>query len=205
MDNSENIRGVAGPYGFRLLTWAVAVLLMTASRAAPALELGNHPAIQELIDEMVSQHQFERIELERLFRQVAIRDNVVRAMKRPAERLPWHRYRSLFISDQSIQNGVTFWARHQTTLERASEQYGVPAQIIVAIIGVETRYGKVLGKHRVLDSLTTLVLRYPRREKFFRRELVEFLLLSREEGFDPLALLGSYAGAMGVPQFMPSS
>ncbi len=184
---------------------AVAVALMSISQVTPALELENHPAIHELIDEMVSKHQFERIDLERLFRQVAIRDSVVRAMKRPAERLPWHKYRSLFISDQGIQNGVAFWARHRATLEHASEQYGVPAQIIVAIIGVETRYGKVLGKHRVLDSLTTLVLRYPRRAEFFRRELVEFLLLSREEGFDPLAVMGSYAGAIGVPQFMPSS
>jgi len=205
MDSSERSRTIGGRIGFRLLTLAVAVALMMASQATAALELENHPAIHELIDEMVSKHQFEKIDLEHLFRHVAIRDSVVRAMKRPAERLPWHKYRSLFISDQGIQNGVAFWARHRATLEQASEQYGVPAQIIVAIIGVETRYGKVLGKHRVLDSLTTLVLRYPRRATFFRRELVEFLLLSREEGFDPLALMGSYAGAMGVPQFMPSS
>ncbi len=178
---------------------------LTPSAPVAALELEAYPQIASFIEEMVREHGFERAELEALFRGVRIRTEVVKAMQRPAERLPWHRYRRLFVSSKTARSGAEFWRRHRADLERAAAQYGVPPQIVVAIIGVETRYGATMGRHVILDSLTTLTLEYPRRSDFFRRELEAFLLLAREEGLDPLSARGSYAGAMGIPQFIASS
>lgn len=124
---------------------------------------------------------------------------------RPAEAKPWHQYRPIFVTESRIRQGVEFWDKHAADLTRASDAYGVPPEIIVAILGVETRYGRYAGKHRVIDALATLAFDYPQRSAFFRKELLEYLLLTREEGMDPLALKGSYAGAMGKPQFISSS
>ncbi len=178
---------------------------LVPSGPVAALELEAYPQIGRFIDEMAQEHGFEPAELEALFRSVRIRPEVVKAMQRPAERLPWHRYRRLFVSSKTARSGAEFWRRHHADLERAAAQYGVPPQIVVAIIGVETRYGATMGRHVILDSLTTLTLKYPRRSDFFRRELEAFLLLAREEGLDPLSARGSYAGAMGIPQFIASS
>ena len=126
-------------------------------------------------------------------------------MTRPAESKPWHEYRPIFITKKRISQGVDFLNEHRTTLERAEEVYGVPPEIVTAIIGVETFYGRHKGKHRVIDSLATLGFDYPPRSKFFLSELEQFLLLAREEQLDPLEIKGSYAGAMGKAQFISSS
>ena len=119
--------------------------------------------------------------------------------------MSWHAYRPIFLTDKRMARGVEFWQRYRSVLERAERKFGVPAHIVVAIIGVESFYGRHMGRHRVLDSLATLAFRYPRRSDFFSSELEHFLLLMQEEEFDPLRVKGSYAGAMGIPQFIASS
>ncbi len=157
------------------------------------------------IDKMVDQHQFDRISLIQLFDQVKIKDSILKTMRRPAEGLPWYKYRKIFLTDSRIDGGVSFWQNNQSALAAVAQQYGVPEQIIVAIIGVETLYGKHTGNHRVIDALSTLAFAYPKRSTFFLSELEKFLLLCRTEQMNPLQPTGSYAGAMGIPQFMPSS
>ncbi len=185
---------------FFLLTCSLLV-----SRQAYAVNVADYPALNELTNDLVSNHGFDRAELSELFSRVAINQKIINAIKRPSERLPWHKYRNLFVTGKNIANGVKFWRLNEETLSRAAEKYGVPQHIIVAIIGVETRYGAVTGGHRVLESLTTLGLGYPRRSEFFLSELKAYLILAREEGLPLSRLKGSYAGAIGIPQFMPSS
>ncbi len=133
-------------------------------------------------------------------------DSVLEAMSKPAERvLTWKGYRPIFVTDKRLNAGLTFWRENRETLEAVSAKTGVPAEIIVAIIGVETYYGRYKGKHSALDSLATLAFDYPRRAKFFKSELKAYLQLTSEEGFDPTAIKGSYAAAMGMPQFISSS
>jgi len=127
------------------------------------------------------------------------------AIARPAERKPWKDYQPIFLTSKRIKQGVEFWQQHQTVLAKAEKQFGVPAEIIVAIIGVETFYGQRSGNYPVLDALATLGFDYPPRAEFFRKELEQYLLMSREENIDPRELKGSYAGAMGMPQFISSS
>ncbi|MGJ0485019.1 MAG: lytic murein transglycosylase B [Methylomicrobium sp.] len=157
------------------------------------------------IDEMVAKHQFSEDELEDVFDQVKIKDDVLKKIASPAEAMPWHKYRKIFLTDARIKEGAAFWRQHSETLKQVSEQYGVPPEIIVAILGVETLYGRRPGYYRVIDALATLTFAYPPRSRFFSSELEQFLLLCREEKVSPLLPTGSYAGAMGMPQFMPSS
>ncbi len=158
------------------------------------------------IVEMVEQHGFEAAELKRIFASAEKKDSILKAISRPAEkRLEWAGYRKIFLTEDRIKKGRAFMQQYQATLAAASDKYGVPAHIITAIIGVETRYGQHKGGYRVIDALSTLGFDYPPRSKFFRSELAQFLLLAREQGFDPLELSGSYAGAMGYGQFIPSS
>ena len=178
--------------------------LLALTGQAPAAEK-QAGAINTFIDKMVAEHQFDADNLKQLFDQVEIKDNILKAISRPAEGFPWYRYRKIFLTDSRINGGVKFWQDNQTALQAVSQQYGVPEQIIVAIIGVETRYGEHTGNYRVIDALSTLGFNYPKRSKFFLRELEKFLLLCRTEQMDPLQPTGSYAGAMGIPQFMPSS
>lgn len=164
------------------------------------------PDVQAFIDEQVSRHGFDRRELRNLFARVRMREDTIALITRPAERTkPWYEYREIFLDQARIDGGVEFWRQHRAALNRAEQVYGVSPEIIVAIIGVETRYGRITGRHGVLEALTTLAFDYPRRADFFRKELENYLLLTREEGIDPLSLQGSYAGAMGIGQFMPSS
>lgn len=181
------------------------VLLTGAAPAAMALEPGSHPELVRLIDEMVEQHGFSREQLFELFRNVEIRDDILEIMDRPGEAKPWHLYKNNFINPERISGGKRFLKQHRQALRRAQQKYGVPIEIITAIIGVETNYGRLRGRHRVIDALTTLTLKYPRRKRFFRKELKNYLLLTREQGIDPQSLKGSYTGAIGMPQFMPSS
>jgi membrane-bound lytic murein transglycosylase B len=183
----------------------VSFLLMPACSSAAKESFGSRPDVQKFIDEMVQKHQFNKENLSQLFGQIYSRPDIIKAMSSPAEAKPWYQYRPIFLKERRIKGGVAFWNQYQKILQRAEETYGVPAQIIVAIIGVETRYGTYKGKHKVLESISTLAFDYPKRAKFFRSELEQYLLLTREESIDPLSLKGSYAGAMGSPQFISSS
>ncbi|HQU15242.1 MAG TPA: lytic murein transglycosylase B [Gammaproteobacteria bacterium] len=161
--------------------------------------------LQPFVAEMVRDHGFSRPQLDALFAKARILPGVLAAMQRPAEALPWYRYRAIFLTPSRIQGGAVFWDRYADILQRAQQRYGVPPQIVTGIIGVETRYGSHVGTIPVLDSLTTLAFDYPPRSAFFRSELAQFLLLTRDNHLDPLAIKGSYAGAMGMPQFISSS
>ncbi|WP_278413729.1 lytic murein transglycosylase B [Stutzerimonas kunmingensis] len=162
--------------------------------------------VDEFIAEMTRDYGFADEQLRDLFKQAERKQAILDAISRPAERVkPWKEYRPIFLTDSRIAQGVDFWRENEAALTRAETEYGVPAEIIVAIIGVETFYGRNTGSHRVIDALSTLGFDYPPRQPFFRQQLKEFLLLTREEQVDPLTLKGSYAGAMGLPQFMPSS
>ena len=162
--------------------------------------------VRQFIDEMVTNDNFNKNELERIFSRVTYSESVLKAISRPAEKkLTWHSYRKIFFDGKRTGQGVAFWKEHEETLERAYQEYGIPPEIIVAIIGVETRYGRITGNYKVMNSLSTLAFQYPRRAAFFRKQLREFLLLAREQGIDAMSSTGSYAGAMGIPQFIPSS
>ncbi|NNJ91438.1 MAG: lytic murein transglycosylase B [Gammaproteobacteria bacterium] len=161
---------------------------------------------QDFILEMSQKHGFDQQFLTKTLDQAKVKQSILDAISRPAEKtLTWSQYRNIFIKPKRIEGGVQFWKENEADLNKAYQQYGVPPEIITAIIGVETLYGKHTGGYRVLDALTTLGFHYPPRSKFFRKELLQFLLLTREEKVDPTEPTGSYAGAMGKPQFIPSS
>ncbi|MGR8979770.1 MAG: lytic murein transglycosylase B [Gammaproteobacteria bacterium] len=157
------------------------------------------------IREMAIKHNFDDSELHELFQSVHIEQDILDKMASPAEGLPWHKYREIFLTRPRIEGGINFLKDHAKVFSAVEQRYGIPAEIIVAILGVETFYGKNTGNHRVIDSLSTLAFAYPPRSQFFSAELENFLLLCREERLNPLKPKGSYAGAMGMPQFMPSS
>ena len=189
------------------LSMALALTLLLPSHAVLANRYDQRPEVQALIAEMVDRHGFDAKTLTDLFAKIKVQEFAIETTRRPPEKTwTWERYRRLLVSDDRVRGGVGFWSRHRPALRRAEKEYGVPAAIITAIIGVETRYGRVLGKHRIMDSLTTLAFDGPEsRRKFFARELREYLLLTKEQGFKPRAIRGSYAGAMGYGQFIPSS
>ena len=161
--------------------------------------------MDSFIERMATQHQFNKTELDEVFANVEIKPDILKRIAAPSEAMPWYKYRKIFMTEARIDAGVQFWRDNAATLAAAEQQYGVPPEIIVAIIGVETQFGKNTGKHRVIDALSTLAFAYPPRSKFFLSELESFLLLCRNENIKPTEPLGSYAGAMGMPQFMPSS
>ena len=177
-------------------------LLLLCPLAVRAAEL---PGIPMFIDEMVARHQFKRGELENAFAHAQHNPAVIELISRPATIKPWPEYRAIFVNQKRVQFGLEFWDKYRQTLRRAERKYGVPQEIIIAVIGVETIYGRNAGNFRVLDALTTLAFDYPRRADFFRSELENYLLLARDQQFDLLDIRGSYAGALGIPQFMPSS
>lgn len=178
-------------------------------------DFANNPNAQQFIDKMVNKHGFDRQQLQEILSQAKRLDSVLRLMDNQAPTTSvkppsgpngaWLRYRKKFISPDNVQNGVVFWNQYEDALNRAWQVYGVPPEIIVGIIGVETRWGRVMGKTRILDALATLSFNYPRRAEYFSGELETFLLMARDEQDDPLNLKGSFAGAMGYGQFMPSS
>jgi membrane-bound lytic murein transglycosylase B len=162
--------------------------------------------VKLFIDEMVNEHGFDRNYLENQFAGAKRLDNVLESIAKPAEKtLTWKQYRPIFVTSKRLNKGVSFMQKHRETLNRAEKEFGVPAEIIAAIIGVETYYGRLTGKYTVFDSLTTLGFDYPPRSKFFKSELKQFLLLSKEENISVEEMTGSYAGAMGMPQFISSS
>jgi membrane-bound lytic murein transglycosylase B len=167
---------------------------------------GGNDAAKVFIDEMTNEHNFTREELSQWFASATRKQSILDAISRPAEKThTWASYRKIFIKPVRINKGVKFWNENESVLKRAAKEFGVPVEIIVAIIGVETLYGERKGTFRVIDALSTLAFDYPPRSKFFRKELKEFLLLAREQKQNPLDLTGSYAGAMGYGQFIPSS
>nr|WP_298170179.1 lytic murein transglycosylase B [uncultured Pseudomonas sp.] len=186
--------------------WLALAGVLGWAQASLAGEYENSPQVAEFVTEMTRDYGFASEQLVSLFAAAERKQNIIDAISRPAEKVkPWKDYRPIFITDSRIARGVEFWREHEDALKRAEAEYGVPPQVIVAIIGVETFYGGNTGGYRVIDALSTLAFDYPPRAPFFRKELREFLLLTREEQVDPLTLTGSYAGAMGLPQFMPSS
>ena len=196
----------------RLQAWAVGAAILCAAtpwaataRAARGFDL-SRPEIQSFITSAAQQPPLTRARVTRILRRARPNPAVIDKISRPAESvLPWWQYRANFVTDQRIADGVRFWLDHRQVLENVARTQGVAPEYIVAILGCETRYGHITGKNKVLDSLTTLAFDYPPRADFFRAELVQFLLLAGEAHLNPLDVKGSYTGAMGAPQFMPSS
>ncbi len=188
----------------RLLPLSLVCMLFAAASLASGYR--DHPQAQALIQELVEEEGFDRGELEGLFAGAERKDSILEAIARPAEKTkPWHEYRDIFVTDTRTDQGLEFYRRFASSLQRAEREFDVPAEIIVAIIGVETRYGRNRGSYRVLDSLSTLAFDYPPRSSFFGQELKQYLLLTREQGLPAGEIKGSYAGAMGYGQFIPSS
>ncbi len=184
----------------------ILLLALWTAIAAPALALdASRDDVRAFVGEMAGRHGFAAEELGRVLEQAESRPSIIALMTRPAEKaLPWHEYRARFLTERRITRGVETGRLQSGALERAAER-GVPASVLLSIVGVETSYGEITGKHRVVDALATLAFDFPPRSSFFRGELEQFLLVTREESLDPLGPQGSYAGAMGIPQFMPSS
>ncbi|TVP50796.1 MAG: lytic murein transglycosylase B [Halomonas sp.] len=187
-----------------LMCWAVPAFSADETSQQHFSPLQNADT-KALMDELVEQGMPEEWLIDTLG-QASFTQGVLDAMEGAAERrLQWHEYRAIFMTDQRVEEGVEFMQAHADTLHRAQSTYGVPAEIITAIIGVETYYGRHKGQHRVLDSLATLAFHHPVRGGFFRGELAAFLRIAYEQQVDPTELRGSYAGAMGYPQFIPTS
>lgn len=161
--------------------------------------------VQAFIDDMVSNQGFKRQELVETFKKAQFQPKIIASMNRPFEKKNWDVYQAIFLTPKRVHKGIDFWRANEQTLAKAQKKFGVPAHIIVAVIGVETLYGERQGNYRVLDALSTLAFYYPRRSRFFTKELKEYLLLCKEQNVSPTTFKGSYAGAIGKPQFMPSS
>ena len=183
-----------------------------AKKHAPAAQqtppFSESAEVRDFIALMHEQHGFDVAHLTRQFAAIHSNASVLRAIKPaavPELQRSWTRYRERFVNERRISNGLRFWQENGAELKRAEAIYGVPPEIVAAIIGVETEYGRNMGSFSVLEALSTLAFEYPPRADFFRKELEQFLLMARENGVSPLEIKGSYAGAMGIPQFMPSS
>jgi membrane-bound lytic murein transglycosylase B len=188
----------------------IALLLLSLvsqmSFAANTTPANQRSDVKEFINIMVDRYHFNQQQLNNLFSQISIQP-LPKATKsnQPIEAKPWYYYRDRFVTQKRISDGVKFWHQYASALQRAQQKYGVPASIIVAIIGVESNYGQITGKHQVFGALSNIAFSNSRRAAYFKKELVQFLLLCKEQGFNPLTVTGSYAGAIGQPQFMPSS
>ncbi len=190
---------------YKLIRLAVVMGMLAVSHHASALQIADHPVLQSLVETMFREDGYPRTELIRVLESARIDQKTLELMNRQYESLPWYQYRKHFINKRRINDGVKFWNAHQATLDKATDQFGIPQSIIVALLGVETHYGVRMGSRRVLDSLATLSAEFPRRSKFFTSELRIFLNTARKENIDPSTVVGSFAGAIGIPQFMPSS
>lgn len=188
-------------FGLFLLTGFA--IKSTCSYADTALN--QRPEVKHFIQDMVKHHGFRQADLVQVFNQVKIQPKIIESITKPYEKKPWYVYKQIFIQPERVQEGIAFWKKNRVALQMAEKKYNVPANVIVAILGVETRYGIHQGDYRVVDALSTLAFNYPPRAPFFKKELAEYLILCREHHVSPFNYLGSYAGAMGKPQFMPSS
>jgi len=189
-----------------IFSFILPTLLVLSPLHVLADDYNDQPQVQAFINMMVDKHGFKEEELVVVFSKAQRREDILELMRKPAEkRLQWYEYRKIFVTPARIDGGVAFWKENAGVLNKAEAAFGVAAQIIVAIIGVETRYGSNTGRHRVLDALSTLAFDYPPRSEFFTGELEQYLILAREEDIDVVTTTGSYAGAMGYGQFIPSS
>lgn len=192
-------------YILSLLVALGGTLLSGAVFAGNTGDYSERKEAKAFIVEMVNKHQFDQAKLEKIIANAKKKQSILDAISRPAERTKtWQEYRPMFVNKTRIKRGVEFWNKNKETLERAEKVYGVPAKIVVAIIGVETMYGRQGGSYRVIDALSTLAFDYPKRP-LFKRELESYLIMTRQYKLDPLKIKGSYAGAMGYGQFIPSS
>lgn len=192
----------------KLLRCAPVIILLSfySSLSYP----GNHnlvnlPQVHQFIDKMVKEYNFSRKDLINVMNQAQFQPEIITKIKAPYEKKTWDVYKSIFFTNQRVEKGLSFWEANQEILAKAEKKYNVPANIIVAILGIETFYGQRQGSYKVLDALVTLAFGYPKRASFFKKELVEFLLLCQEHNVSPTEYMGSYAGAIGKPQFMPST
>ncbi|MEE9492575.1 MAG: lytic murein transglycosylase B [Gammaproteobacteria bacterium] len=191
-------------YMASLITSVFSLPAVNAQAGDYASFAGNAKA-EKFISRMVKEHDFDHSELKQLFNSTYLRDDIIKAMTRPAEGKPWYDYRPIFLTESRINGGIAFWKKHAALLADIEKKYGVDSSVVIAIVGVETRYGNNTGSYRVIDALSTLAFGYPPRGKFFSKELEQFLILTREEKVDIRKAKGSYAGAMGLGQFIPSS
>jgi len=183
-----------------------ALLLLAGALSAQAGDYDTRPEVQAFISEMVAKYQFDRTALTALLAQAQKKQAILDAISRPAEKVkPWGEYRSIFITESRITHGVVFYKKNQQLIDGIAKEYGVPPEILLGILGVETRFGAQAGSYRVLDALATLAFDYPPRAPFFRGQLEQLLLMTRDSKLDATTLVGSYAGAMGWGQFIPSS
>ncbi len=194
-------------HGFALL-----IAILSSSALAEGSFVGrtrfdlDRPEIREFVEKVAAEQKMQPLDVYRLLAKAEPQPRIIELITKPAEKVsPWYEYRKNFMTEQRIAEGARFMVEHRARLEKARKETGVAPEYVVAIIGVETFYGRITGKYRVLDALTTLSFDYPPRAEFFKSELAHFIALSREEQVDPLTALGSYAGAMGAGQFMPSS
>ena len=170
----------------------------------------EHPGTDEFVERAVSEYGLEEVEVRAMLAEAEYKQSIIDAISRPAEGKPWHEYRKIFLTDKRINEGIDFWVENQALITAASQKFGVDEEIIVSIIGVETFYGRITGNYRTIDALTTLGLYYPQnlssdRSEFFSKELMQFMQLAKQENLPQTETTGSYAGAMGMGQFMPSS
>ena len=187
------------------IVFSAALILCAALQPASALDV-RRAEVKTFITHMAHTSPFKKRQLRKLLKAAQSQPAIIEAMDRPAEKAkPWFEYRPIFITEKRIREGTDFWIAHRQELDQASVRSGVAPEYLAAILGVETFYGRLTGSYRVLDALATLAFDYPPRAKFFRDELEQFLLLTRDARLDPLTVKGSYAGAMGAPQFMPSN
>ncbi|HEV2976141.1 MAG TPA: lytic murein transglycosylase B [Casimicrobiaceae bacterium] len=203
MSADSDRRGVTGAW--LALLFALAGVALAAPAAAEG-DYARRPEVRAFIAELAADEGFDAGALRRLFAQARYLPKVIAAMSRPVVSPPkWYEYAPRFLDPERVDAGLAYWREHATAFSRAEDEFGVPQEVIVAILGVETYYGQNLGSYPVFDSLTTLAFDYPRRAEFFKSELKEFLLWTREQGIPPLVPKGSYAGAIGPAQFMPGS
>lgn len=188
------------------LIFPLALLASSATVHATADGYADRPEFDAFVDSMVRENGFDADRLSQWLADARHQPRIIELISSPAEKtLQWHEYRAIFIKPERTERGIEFLQQHQAAFDRAEEQYGVSRNVIAAIIGVETWYGRYTGNYRVVDALATLAFDYPPRSRFFRSELAQFFLMVREQGFDPATLKGSYAGAMGYGQFISSS
>lgn len=164
-----------------------------------------HPGADEFVERVAGETGIDAGYLRRMLAEAKYEPAIIDAITRPAEAKPWHEYRKIFLRQPRIDDGVAFWRSHRGLIGRVADEFGIPPEFVLAIVGVETNYGTVTGRYRVLDALVTLGFYYPRRGEFFAGELAEFFRLGREEDLPLTEIRGSYAGAMGLGQFIPSS
>lgn len=189
----------------RFIVLAASFVFLLSSISVSASDYKDHPKYEPFIAEMVKEHNYDEKVLREVLSQAERKESILEAISRPAEKVkPWHEYRDIFLTEGRTKAGKAFLKEHKATFDAVEEKYGVPREIIAAIIGVETYYGRHTGSYRVIDALATLGFDYPKRSLFYR-ELKNYFFMIRDNNLDPLSIKGSYAGAMGLGQFIPSS